>query len=250
MGISSKKIISEFQRIKELGYIKNTHSDHNDGSVGNTFETLLGVEENNLKDPDFEGFEVKSHRKRSKSWISLFTSKPDSPSNGDNYMRENWGIFDEEYPSLKVFRTSIYAHRWTTVYGTYKYKVEIDNNEKKMFLLRADLNNEIIDKSVSWNFSTIANGVKKLANTFFVNAEVEERNDGIYYHFTDGIALTDYKGDEKFFDLLIDGTIRYDNRLGIYRTGDKKGNLHNHGGGFRINPKNISMLFENIIEVH
>lgn len=250
MAVSSDKIIAEFHRIKSLGFIKNTHSDHNDGSVGNTFETYLGVDENNLKDPDFEGFEIKSHRKKSKSWISLFTSKPDSPDNGDNYMRENWGVFDEEFPSLKVFRTSLYAHRWSTVYKSFNYKVHIDYNEKKLFLIKASLENEILDKTIYWNFTTIASGVKKLANTFFVNADVEKRVDGVYYHYTDGVAYTEYKGQEKFYELLENGIIRYDNRLGIYRTGEKKGNLHNHGGGFRINPNHIGMLFDQKIEVN
>ena len=76
-----------------------------------------------LKDPDFEGWECKSQRKHTKSASSLFTRKPDYPHGGDEYMRENWGVQDTEFPNLKVFRTSIYYHRWSVVYNKYKMKL-------------------------------------------------------------------------------------------------------------------------------
>ena len=70
----------EFKRIKSLGYVKNVKSDTNDGGAGNTFEYHLGVVENNLTTPDFEGFEVKTKKTFTHSAISLFTKKPSSKS--------------------------------------------------------------------------------------------------------------------------------------------------------------------------
>ena len=52
MKVNTKKIINEFNRIKELGFVKNTKPNHGDGTAGNTFETYLGIKENNLRDPD------------------------------------------------------------------------------------------------------------------------------------------------------------------------------------------------------
>ena len=46
-----EKIKLEFERIKNLGFIKSTRQNNRDGGIGNTFEDYLGVEENNLKDP-------------------------------------------------------------------------------------------------------------------------------------------------------------------------------------------------------
>ena len=45
MKVNTKKIINEFNRIKELGFVKNTKPNHGDGTAGNTFETYLGVKE-------------------------------------------------------------------------------------------------------------------------------------------------------------------------------------------------------------
>lgn len=58
--IDKVKIIKEFNRIKDLGFIKSNRS-HNTG-IGKTFEDHLGVIENNDRLPDFAGFEVKSQR--------------------------------------------------------------------------------------------------------------------------------------------------------------------------------------------
>ena len=249
MTLDINKIKSEFQRIKSLDYIKNIKERHHDGSPGNTFESALGVRENNLKDPDFEGFEVKTKKKLSSSWISMFTKRPDSPENGDNYMRENWGINDEEYSHHKVFRTSLYANTWSTVYQIYKMKILVNNNKERIQIIKADLNEKITDESVYWEFDTINEGVKKLHNTFIVNYEIKEDSGTYYYKYTNALVLLNYIGDKNFLDLINDKTIRYDNRLGIYRSGEKKGQLHNHGGGFRANPSKIANLFNTKIEL-
>ena len=60
--MNPEKIKAEFQRIKSLGYVKNVKTDYNDGAAGNTFEMHLGVQENNLKEPDFDNFEVKTKK--------------------------------------------------------------------------------------------------------------------------------------------------------------------------------------------
>ena len=168
MSIDTTKLIEEFKRIKNIGFIKNVKPNHHDGSAGNTFESCLGVKENNLKDPDFLGFEIKTKKKKSSSWISLFTLKPDNPENGDNYMRNNWGIVDEEYPQFKCFRTSLYAHRWSIVYNKCKMKISNSKENKRVGLVMADLNENIIDENVFWKYKSITAGVKKLKNTFII----------------------------------------------------------------------------------
>ncbi len=52
------KLKKEFNRIKKMGFVDCTRPNNIDGGIGNTFEDLLGVEENNKKEADFKGFEV------------------------------------------------------------------------------------------------------------------------------------------------------------------------------------------------
>ena len=50
--------------------------------------------------------------------------------------------------------------------------------------------------------------------------------------------------------MIEQGLIRYDNRLGVH--GPKQphaGTAHNHGGGFRLDKKNIAKLYNTVLEV-
>jgi hypothetical protein len=131
--ISAEKIKAEFIRISRLGYVENIKRDINDGAAGNTFEHHLGVTENNLKEADYDGFEIKTKKWLGKSATpySLFTLKPSYPLDGDNYMRENWGVYDKRYPTIKRFSTSVFASRWCNVYKKNWLRLEVNRDEQK-----------------------------------------------------------------------------------------------------------------------
>lgn len=245
-------IEQEFRRIKALGFLPNVKQDSNDGGAGNTFEKHLGVSENNLMEPDFQGFEVKTKKDylKSKSPISLFTKKPTFPNNGDGYMRQNWGVPDSVYKNVLCFRTSLYANRWSVVYKEHKFKIEVNRDEERIYIIKADLNEVVLDKSVYWSFSDVHSGAKKLHNLFLVDAQSKEIDNRTYFHYTGATVFLDYLGKENFIDLVEAGTIRYDNRLGVYGAGtDKPGTPHNHGGGFRLDKKYVHKLYNTVIDV-
>jgi hypothetical protein len=60
---------NEFERISKLGFVKCTRPKNSDGGIGNTFEDYLGVKENNLKEPDFKGFEIKASLPQSQTYF-------------------------------------------------------------------------------------------------------------------------------------------------------------------------------------
>ena len=251
-----EKLKKEFKRIKDLGFLENVKSDKNDGGAGNTFEHHLGVTENNLTDPDYEGFEIKTKRQFTHSAMSLFTKKPSVAEYGDQYMREQFGLPDKNYPKVKCFRTSIYAHRFSEVYGKYKIKLGVNREEKKLYFEVYDLNGKLIDNKVHWTFESIKNGSIKLNNMLIVNAEVKKVNSKDHFKYTDATVLMGYRGFDNLIDQIENGVIRYDNRLGVYGpdTKNKKGKSlagtpHNHGGGLRISPKDIEKLFEKSLDL-
>ncbi len=179
--------------------------------------------------------------------MSLYTKKPTHPENGDSYMRETFGVYDEEYPDIKVLRTSIYAHRWSLVYKKLNIKLNVDRDAKRIVFCVADLDFNIINEEIYWSFDDIYAGAKKLNDLFVVNAETKTLDGEEYYFYKDALVYIGFKGIDKFIELIEKGKVRYDNRLGIYRTGTKKGSPHNHGGGFRISPKDIHELYNNCI---
>ena len=48
-----------------------------DTGIGRTIESLLGIDMNDSKDPDYKGIELKSHRRNAKVRNTLFTQTPD-----------------------------------------------------------------------------------------------------------------------------------------------------------------------------
>jgi hypothetical protein len=216
------------------------------GNAGNTLEVLLGIPENNKQEADFGDWEVKS--KRGKFALTLFSQKPSS-SFDDNYMLDKYGIPDDDYPHLKKFNTSLYANRWSLVYKQHKMKIEVNDIAKKVFFIRADLNENITDKNVYWTFEDIEKYANKLKNILLVNVLEEEINGKKHFHYTDAIFYSGYKGSQAFIDLLKEGKIRYENRMSVDGPDSKTpGKQHNHGGAFRFTRKKDLEKLYNIQE--
>jgi len=246
MAIDRSKIESEFLRIKALGFVKNNRPVNDDGGIGNTFEDHLGIDENNSEDPDFEEFEVKTKRQMSESWLSLFSKSPNYPKSANRHLRNTYGSErDEEQPGMISLRSSIYAHRWTEVYSTYKMKLEVDKENEVIRLLIRNMNDELIYNEVYWKFETIEKSAKKkLTNMFVVSAESKRGEDGILlFHYQSAMVYVDFNF-INFIKAIEEGVVRLDLRLGSYKSGEKIGKFHDHGSGFRINKTKIDSIYD------
>ena len=80
MKIYTKEgLIQEITAIIGQGWhksIKKTKDTRNDGAVGNTLETLLGITENNLPLPNATEWELKGQRAHTKSLVTLKHIEP------------------------------------------------------------------------------------------------------------------------------------------------------------------------------
>ena len=61
-----------FINLKKSGFIPSLRKGPT--GIGYTFETMFELDENNLKLPDIGDYELKAHRSRSNSMITLFTA--------------------------------------------------------------------------------------------------------------------------------------------------------------------------------
>ncbi|MDR1593690.1 MAG: MvaI/BcnI family restriction endonuclease, partial [Prevotellaceae bacterium] len=66
-----KEFTYKFKQIKELGFVSTLRKGPT--GIGYTLETLLGINENNNAQPDIDGAELKAHRTKGNSLITLFT---------------------------------------------------------------------------------------------------------------------------------------------------------------------------------
>lgn len=235
-------IKKDFKRIKSLGYIETTRPNNKDGGIGNTYEGLLGVEENNLKEADYLGFEIKSKRKYNSSYISLFSKSPTFPKRGNTYLRETYGeVRDLNHPNKKKLYASVFGHRFSIVYEKYKMKLKIEHSEKRMYLIIFNLDEKQLDK-VYWSFEDLEKSTKKMKDLMLVFAETKKEKNTVFYHYNNAEIYRGFSF-SNFLKNIENGEIMFDLRIGVYNSGKNIGKTHDHGSGFRVKKDNFKNLY-------
>jgi len=82
-----QEFTERFKELKQQGFIRTKRRGPT--GIGYTLETELGIQENNIAEPDLTAIELKAHRSNTHSLITLFT-----------FNRKAW-----QMPPLKAIRT-------------------------------------------------------------------------------------------------------------------------------------------------
>jgi hypothetical protein len=244
-----EKIKDDFLNIKSKGYINCTRNNNEDGGIGNTFEDLLGVTENNLKLPDYLGYEIKSKRLYNQSYISLFSKSPSYPKKANSFLRETFGEErDPLHPYKKKLYASIFGHRESEVYGKYRMKLHVNYDEKKIQLIIKDLNNNILNDNIYWTFDAIEKATFKMKSLMLVLADTKTEDGQRKYHYNNAEIYSNFSL-ENFLKNIECGGIMFDIRIGVYSSGKNIGKTHDHGSGFRVKRENFNLLYESFVVI-
>lgn len=256
---TKETLIKNFIEIERRGWIKNTRKG-NQGSVGNTLEDLLGIEENNLPIPNAAEWELKAQRKNTSSLITLFHCEP-SPRAVKfvpQVLLLNYGWKHKEagikYPTTEMsFRQTISGN----VRSDRGFCVKINRSEKKVLISfdaesvakqHSDWLNEVNTKiglnelfpQPYWGFDDLEHKAgTKLLNCFYVQADVKKENGDEFFYFNKVIMLQKFSFD-KFLNEIEIGNILVDFDA---RTG------HNHGTKFRLRQNCLPKLYEKTTEI-
>lgn len=95
------KIIAQFRKVQKLGWVLSRR--RNNTGIGKTFEDYVGVVENNIDAPDLYGFEIKTHREESSSYITLCTKAPSFPYRANAYLLRQFGTPYSENPKIYTY---------------------------------------------------------------------------------------------------------------------------------------------------
>ena len=108
------ELIRRLLEIQGKGWVTLTrYRRDRDGGLGNTLEDLLGIPENNIPLADYGEFELKTHRSRSNSLISLFRFEP-KPRPRIPYLVKNYGWPIPKYgPKERSLRVDIDAAKFS-----------------------------------------------------------------------------------------------------------------------------------------
>ncbi|MBU0567903.1 hypothetical protein KJ693_02935 [bacterium] len=215
----------KFKEIKEKGFIPTTRKGPT--GIGHTIETHLGIIENNNAHPDIEGSELKAHRTKGNSLITLFTFNSKAWKMPPLEAVKKYGSLD------KYGRKGLY------------YTMSLKPNSAGLFLdvQKTEISVRHISGEIiaTWKLQTLTNRfMQKMPTLLFVSAFTEERDGLEYFHFYRAQLM---KGTS--IDLLAD-QFRAENILVDLRLHDKGAMARNHGTGFRTYEDKLPLLFQEI----
>lgn len=235
----------KFSEISKKGYIKGTCKGYS--SIGRTFESELGLNENEFGVPDYNGIEIKTRRNYSKSAITLFNATP----NGDELfeierLKNIFGYPCKKDRHFKVLYIEAYGNKLNFAGVKYQYKIEVDRSIEKLYLCVYNKYNKLIERKVSWSFSYLRERLMlKLNYLAVVNAWDKKIDNQEYFKY---YKLSFYKliNFERFIDLIENGTIKMTIKVDIHTGKNNYGKTYDHGCGFSILEENLTKLFKKL----
>ena len=229
--------IREYRKICDMGWI-TTHRAGPTG-IGKTLEDLLGIPENNIDGPDFGDYELKSCRLDSNSMLTMFTRAP-QPARANTYLRLKYGYSSGAYDNdEKVLHSTLSADRFTPIADTgHKLKIWCDIDG--IYIMSEDG-----VENVFWSRDALKRCFERKYKNKFVYAKAQARGAGAseQFRFVEAYEVSGFDY-EAFIDLLEEGKIYIDLRIGQYHSGPNKGKTHDHGTGFRIKEIDQPRLFK------
>ncbi len=238
---------NEFIKIKHKGWIRSV--DSGTGSVGDTFENMLGLKKNNFAIPDFKEIEIKTNRRSKNCYITLFSSACDGKKKYILYeIKEKFGWPDREFSNVKILRIKVSANKPTYLKNGISMILNVDYTQKKV-CLRIYKYRKLVNEDAWWSFQILENKLlKKLQYLAFVESDNSFFNGSEHFKYK-SINFYKVKGFGCFLQLLLNGTIILEIKFGVHRSGANIGMSYDHGASFELMREDIKKLFELVYSI-
>ncbi|MGI8788022.1 MAG: MvaI/BcnI family restriction endonuclease [Pyrinomonadaceae bacterium] len=220
---------AKLEKVKEKGYVLSLRRGNT--GIGYTLETLLGVEENNIKLPDLGTIELKSKRKSAATPVTMFTFNSGAWKMPQKETIQKYGYRDKQNrQALKCFvTTSVNAQ------GLF---VSIENDV--LMLRHAD--GTVI---AEWEGADLASYFKaKLPSLALVLADTKMVDGKEAFHYTEAYLLTN-PTENSLLKSIEEGVILIDVRMHL----NPNGSVRNRGTAFRIKEINLISCFADRIKL-
>ena len=240
-----KKLLEQFLVISNKGWIPSVSKSF--GSIGLTFEKELGKKADSMYFPDYYGIEIKCTSVLSKYPLYLFTVAFDGPTFPEiNRIIECYGYSDKDYPEYKVLATKLNCKKMYTVNNNFKFLLELDKEEEKVFLCVYNLKNELIERKSFVYFDSIRNHLLlKLNYLALVLAKTKHESNTKYFKYIN-ISIYKLSSFDNFMSLLESGVIDVSLIARISKSGNDIKRYRNKNLVFEINKNKIDKLFNRI----
>ncbi len=203
-----------------------------DTAIGRTLETLLGIDINSSKKPDYKGIELKSYRDKRGSRKNLFAQVPDwnlSKFKSSAEILNNFGYYRSEDFKLYCTVSSLVRNSQGLI-------LKIDSKVNQL-LENSDKNN--IGDFIVWGLDTLHKRLLEKHNETFWIAADSKTIDGKEYFQYKKVEHTKKPIVSQFDILLEQGIITLDHLIKRKSTGS----VVEKGPIFKIKPNSLDLLF-------
>ena len=226
------ELLNKMIQIHQMGFIKSVGIGHK--AIGETLESILGIQPNASRNPDYKGIELKVSRS-SKNRSNLFSKTPNwklSRLKGTKDILNERGVYSEEDSRIALYNT---------------LKANTPNSHN--MLLRVDEENDFLRQNyiseskeindVLWLIGDLKKSLlTKHPKSFWVKADIDIRNDWEYFKYNK-ITYT-HSPNPNFFIPLIEAKVITVDYLMHFK---ESGRARDHGYLFKILPENLKKLF-------
>lgn len=260
---TKEQLIETMREIFRQGWhrsVKETRDTRNDGAVGNTLETLLGLKENNLPIPNAREWELKGQRSHTGSLVTLKHIEP-SPTAAKivaNLLLPRYG-WKHQYAGKKYSSTEMSFRSTTsaTEYTVRGFTIVVDRSQHKVRFVFDPAKAKVSDPDVAswlksveervglapiipepyWAFDDLQYAIgSKISNCFYVMADSKIEAGREFFLYRELYILSGFSF-ESFIKCMEGGVVLIDFDA---RTG------HNHGTKFRIRQGHWKDLFSDV----
>lgn len=237
-------LMQNFNIIKDMGWVKSLRRGST--GIGYTFEALLGKDEDALTLPDFNGIEIKTHRKKSKSYITLFNYNPIGESSYElKRIFKNFSYNNTKYDNLRVLHANVYCNYIKDVGTQYKFLLQVDESENRVYLVVFDRLGHFVEKKSYWLFNILRDKLyKKMQYLAYVEANSKFINGQEFFKYEE-ITFYKLRSFNSFIKLLKVGKIKV-SFLVSGPLGCDNDLINSHGTSFSIKADNLNLLYEPI----
>ena len=231
-------IKEKLKELKEKGYVKSLRKDNT--GIGFTIETLLGIKENNLGEPDFTfngmPIELKAQRLDATSRVTLFTKVPHWSPMSAKEIIEKYGYLDAKG------RTGLKITLKANEFNNKGFKLEVDVDTNRLNIIHED-GGIVSYFEIEELMETLRKKISE--NLLLVLAQRKTEDEEEYFHFVQAILLKKLS-EEKFEELFNDGFLVWEFRMDIRERNEGKGDffVRDHGPGFRLSRNHLDKLYE------
>lgn len=203
-----------------------------DTAIGRTLETLLGIEINSSKKPDYKGIELKSYRDKKGNRKNLFAQVPDwnlSKFKSSSEILNNFGYNrGDDFKLYCTVSALVRNSQGLTLKMDSKINQLLENSDKSH-----------IGDFIAWNLDTLHNRLLEKHNeTFWIAADSIMINNLEHFQFKK-VEHTKKPIVTQFDILLEQGIITLDHLIKRKPTGS----VVEKGPIFKIKPNSLDLLF-------